>query len=68
MFQSRKVLVKLPIFISMLGVIEDILHRLDINFFQPEYDIIEANDPSNKNLYLTGAGICQLWRNFDSKN
>ena len=67
MYQSRKILQKLPIFKDIEGVIEDILHRLEINFYQPEFDIIIAGDTSNRHLYLTGAGICQVFRNIDSK-
>lgn len=53
------------------GCDEEILYILDeieLNFFGPEQVIMEQYDHSFRKLMITGMGVCNVYKYFDSRN
>lgn len=48
--------------------VEYLVQRIDVQFLEPETMFIAQFDNDNFDIYFTGAGLCNIWRYFDSKH
>lgn len=67
LYQYRSVLENVKFFEGNAKVIDHLVNRIEVSFFQPEMTIVRQFDTHDKNMYFTGAGICNIVRQFDSK-
>ena len=40
---------------------------MDVLFLEPETTFIKQFDNDNMNIYFTGAGVCYIWRHFNTR-
>ena len=67
MIQYTKVLKKVSIFRERKKEMEFLLRRIEINFFEPEQELMRQQDSSFRKVVITGQGICNVYRNFNSR-
>lgn len=67
MIQYTKVLKKVSIFREKQKEMEFILRRIEIGFYEPEQELMRQFDDTFRKVVITGAGICHVYRSFNSK-
>lgn len=50
------------------AAVQYLVQRIDVVFLEPETIFIKQFDNDNFHIYLTGAGVCNIWRYFDSRH
>lgn len=50
------------------SAVEYLVQRIDVVFVEPETSFIKQFDNDNFHIYFTGAGVCNIWRHFDSRH
>ena len=63
--QYRSVLEKVHFFKGQQEIINYLLQRIEVMFFEPETTIVRQFDQKNKHIYFTGEGICNLYKAFE---
>lgn len=44
-----------------------ILRRIDIGFYEPEQELMRQFDEEFRKVVITGAGICHVYRSYNSR-